>query len=90
MFAFYGGMPREIRLQGAPATAVQIGDVTVESAERGLLTRHGVFSGVAELRCRALARARLWTHVVATAKNMNLFTPQLCLHDNPMADSLSL
>lgn len=41
--AFYGGMPREIRLQGAPATAVQIGDVMVEPAERGLLTRHGAF-----------------------------------------------
>ncbi|MBI4204742.1 MAG: GNAT family N-acetyltransferase [Betaproteobacteria bacterium] len=41
--AFYGGMPREIRWFGAPMTAVQIGDVMVDPAERGVLTRRGPF-----------------------------------------------
>ena len=41
--AFYGGMPREIRWFGTSATAVQIGDVMVDPAERGVLTRRGPF-----------------------------------------------
>ncbi len=41
--AFYGGMPREILYFGAPITAVQIGDVMVDPAERGVLTRRGPF-----------------------------------------------
>lgn len=41
--AFYGGMPREIRWFGSPMTAVQIGDVMVDPAERGVLTRRGPF-----------------------------------------------
>ncbi|MFI3157694.1 MAG: GNAT family N-acetyltransferase [Methylococcaceae bacterium] len=41
--AFYGGMPRAIRLFGSPATAVQIGDVMVHPQERGVLKRKGPF-----------------------------------------------
>lgn len=41
--AFYGGMPREVRFFGTPITAVQIGDVMVDPAERGVLTRKGPF-----------------------------------------------
>ncbi len=41
--AFYGGMPRNIVAFGAPDTAVQIGDVMVDPAERGVLTRKGPF-----------------------------------------------
>ncbi|MGZ4955526.1 MAG: GNAT family N-acetyltransferase [Methylobacter sp.] len=41
--AFYGGLPRAIRLFGTPATAVQIGDVMVHPQERGVLTRKGPF-----------------------------------------------
>lgn len=41
--AFYGAMPRAIRLLGTPTTAVQIGDVMVHPKERGTLTRKGPF-----------------------------------------------
>lgn len=41
--AFYGGMPRAIRLFGSSATAVQIGDVMVQPEQRGILTRKGPF-----------------------------------------------
>jgi hypothetical protein len=41
--AFYGGMAREILWFGTPMTAVQIGDVMVDPAERGVMTRHGPF-----------------------------------------------
>jgi cyclopropane fatty-acyl-phospholipid synthase-like methyltransferase len=41
--AFYGGLPRAIRLFGSPATAVQIGDVMVHPQQRGILTRKGPF-----------------------------------------------
>jgi len=43
LVAFYGGIPRDIHLFGAPARAVQIGDVMVDPQERGVLTRHGPF-----------------------------------------------
>ena len=43
LVAFYGGMPRAIRLFGSPATAVQIGDVMVLPQERGILKRKGPF-----------------------------------------------
>ena len=39
--AFYGGIPRPIHFRGRPAMAVQIGDVMVDPAERGVLTRKG-------------------------------------------------
>lgn len=41
--AFYGGMPRRIRLFGQKSTAVQIGDVMVDPAYRRILTRRGPF-----------------------------------------------
>jgi hypothetical protein len=41
LVAFYGGIPRRISFCGEPATAVQISDVMVEPAERGVLTRKG-------------------------------------------------
>jgi len=41
--AFYGGIPRRVSLFGAPAMAVQIADVMVDPAERGVLTRRGAF-----------------------------------------------
>ena len=41
--AFYGGIPRKIRFFGEPLTAVQISDVMVLPAERGVLTRRGPF-----------------------------------------------
>ena len=40
---FYGGIPRQIRFFGALQTAVQISDVMVLPAERGILTRRGAF-----------------------------------------------
>jgi len=45
--AFYGAMPRAIRLFGSPVTAVQIGDVMVHPEKRGTLTRKGLFFQVA-------------------------------------------
>ena len=39
--AFYGGIPRGIRLLGKKATAVQIGDVMVAPSHRRVFTRHG-------------------------------------------------
>lgn len=41
--AFYGGMPRQVRIFGQAATAVQIGDVMVDPAYRRILTRRGPF-----------------------------------------------
>ncbi|WP_333873879.1 methyltransferase domain-containing protein [Methylobacter sp.] len=41
--AFYGGLPRAVRLFGSSATAVQIGDVMIHPQERGILTRKGPF-----------------------------------------------
>lgn len=43
LVAFYGGMPRAISYFGKPAMAVQIGDVMVHPAQRGVLTRSGPF-----------------------------------------------
>lgn len=43
MIGHYGGMPRDIVFLGQPAQAVQIGDVMVDAARRGLLTRQGPF-----------------------------------------------
>lgn len=43
LVAHYGGMPRAILLFGEARTAVQIGDVMVDPAERGVLTRKGPF-----------------------------------------------
>ncbi len=41
--AFYGGVARPVLFMGAPTTAVQIGDVMVDPAWRGVLTRQGPF-----------------------------------------------
>jgi hypothetical protein len=41
--AFYGGMPRVVRLHGEPVTAVQIGDVMVDPSERGAPRRRSPF-----------------------------------------------
>ena len=41
--AYYGGVARPVRFMGATATAVQIGDVMVDPAWRGVLTRQGPF-----------------------------------------------
>ncbi|MBI5937510.1 MAG: GNAT family N-acetyltransferase [Betaproteobacteria bacterium] len=41
--AHYGGMGRRILYRGRPEWAVQIGDVMVEPAERGVLTKGGPF-----------------------------------------------
>lgn len=41
--AHYAGFPRELRWQGAPVRAIQIGDVMVAPEVRGLLTRKGPF-----------------------------------------------
>lgn len=41
LIAFYGGMPRAIRIAGEQATAVQIGDVMVSPSQRGVFTRRG-------------------------------------------------
>lgn len=43
MVAFYGGMPRAIRMRGQDAMAVQIGDVMVHPEHRGVMTRQGAF-----------------------------------------------
>jgi lipopolysaccharide transport system ATP-binding protein len=43
VIGFYGGMPREVRFHGTLVTVVQIGDVMVDPAERGILTRRGAF-----------------------------------------------
>ena len=48
LVAFYGGIPRKIKLFGCEASAVQIGDVMVDPAERGILTRCGPFFLAAE------------------------------------------
>jgi hypothetical protein len=41
--AFYGGMPRNVRLHGDSVTAVQIGDVMVDPSERGMPRRRSPF-----------------------------------------------
>ena len=43
LVAFYGGMPRPVRFLGQPALTLQIGDVMVHPAERGVMTRSGAF-----------------------------------------------
>jgi SAM-dependent methyltransferase len=43
LIAHYGGMGRNILYFGQPQAAVQIGDVMVDSAERGILTKKGPF-----------------------------------------------
>ncbi|WP_258364404.1 GNAT family N-acetyltransferase [Nitrosomonas sp. Nm84] len=43
LIAHYGGIPRKILFFGQPQTAVQIGDVMVDSNERGILTKKGPF-----------------------------------------------
>lgn len=43
LVAHYGGMARKILFFGQPQAAIQIGDVMVESAERGILTKKGPF-----------------------------------------------
>ncbi len=43
MVAFYGGLPRTIRFKGRSAVAMQIVDVMVQAAERGILRRQGAF-----------------------------------------------
>lgn len=47
LIAHYGGMVRQIRNQGEPDWALQIGDVMVHPQERGVLTRQGPFLLVA-------------------------------------------
>lgn len=43
LIAHYGGASRKILFFGQPQTAVQIGDVMVDTSERGTLTRKGPF-----------------------------------------------
>jgi len=43
LIAHYGGVSRKILFFGQPQTAVQIGDVMVDTRERGTLTRKGPF-----------------------------------------------
>ncbi len=43
LIAHYGGVSRKILFFGRPQTAVQIGDVMVDTSERGTLTRKGPF-----------------------------------------------
>jgi hypothetical protein len=43
LVAFYGAMPRAVLFLGKPASTVQIGDVMVHPAERGVMTRSGPF-----------------------------------------------
>lgn len=43
LLAFYGAMPRQVLFRGEPASTVQIGDVMVHPAERGVMTRSGPF-----------------------------------------------
>ncbi|MDB5874022.1 MAG: family N-acetyltransferase [Ramlibacter sp.] len=43
LVAFYGAMPRPVLFLGRPASTVQIGDVMVDPAERGVMTRSGPF-----------------------------------------------
>jgi len=43
LVAFYGAMPRPVLFLGKPASTVQIGDVMVHPAERGVMTRSGPF-----------------------------------------------
>lgn len=44
VIAFNGGMPRESRVLGEPCRTVQMGDVMVDPAHRGVLTRRGAFA----------------------------------------------
>ena len=46
LVAFYGGMPRPILETGNAAYAVQVGDVMVHPAERGVMTKSGVFQQI--------------------------------------------
>jgi len=43
MVAFYGGMPRPLRVLGQAMAGVQVGDVMVDPAFRGSLSRRGPF-----------------------------------------------
>lgn len=53
LVAFYGGIPRTVKLFGAEASAVQIGDVMVDPDERGVLRREGPFFLAAQHYLRA-------------------------------------
>lgn len=46
--AHYGGMIRRVRFQGAEHRALQIGDVMVDPAERGVLAKSGAFACAAK------------------------------------------
>ncbi len=47
LIAHYGGIPRKILFFGRPQMAIQIGDVMVNPAHRGILTRQGAFFSMA-------------------------------------------
>lgn len=73
--AFYGGMPRQILFHGAPAQAVQIGDVMVHPRERGILRRNGPFLQAASTfleRCVGFGRPCLLGFGFPTDKAMRL------------------
>lgn len=46
--AHYGGMVRRVRFQGAEHWALQVGDVMVDPAERGVLAKSGAFARAAK------------------------------------------
>lgn len=48
IIAFNGGMPRGAVVKGAPCSIVQMGDVMVDPAYRGVLTRRGPFFQVVQ------------------------------------------
>lgn len=75
LVAFYGAMPRPVRFLGEPAATVQIGDVMVHPAERGVMTRSGPFQIAASTfidRSVGFGRPQLFGFGFPTAKALQV------------------
>ena len=75
LVAFYGAMPRPVRFLGEPAATVQIGDVMVHPAERGVMTRSGPFQIAASTfidRSVGYGRPQLFGFGFPTAKALQV------------------
>ncbi len=75
LVAFYGAMPRSVLFLGQPASTVQIGDVMVHPAERGVMTRAGPFQIAASTlidRSVGYGRPQLFGFGFPTAKALQV------------------
>lgn len=92
LLAFCGGLPRRLHAAGAVHAGLQIGDVMVDPAWRGLLTRRGAFFQVSDALYRhALGpqRAHDWGFGFPSARHLQLAVKLGLLHDASAMQQLS-